>query len=96
MKGMSKPLVTKRCWASGIVNNPVGISMSTDNRIVPGIVKNGVVVPTSGTELPNGAHVNIVLQPADMPQDLQEELEAWQRAGDQAWQMIDQWEAEDQ
>ena len=46
--------------------------------------------------MPDGAHVNIVLQPAEMPQELKEELEAWQRAGDQAWQMIDKWEAEDQ
>jgi hypothetical protein len=70
--------------------------MSTDNRIVPGIVKNGVVVPQSGIELPDGAHVNIVLQPATIPQDLKEELEAWQRAGGSAWQMIDKWESEDQ
>ncbi len=70
--------------------------MSTDNQIVPGIVKNGVVVPQSGNELPDGAHVNIVLQPAEMPQELKQELEAWQRAGDQAWQLIDKWEAEDQ
>ena len=70
--------------------------MATDNKIVPGIVKNGVVVPQAGSDLPDGAHVNIVLQPAEMPQDLKEELEAWQRAGDQAWQMIDKWEAEDQ
>lgn len=70
--------------------------MSTDIRIIPGIVRNGIVVPQSGSELPDGAHVNIVLQPADMPQELKEELAAWQRAGDQAWQLIDKWEAEGQ
>lgn len=70
--------------------------MSTDIRIVPGIVRNGVVVPQGNSELPDGAHVNIVLQPAEMPQELKEELEAWQRVGDQAWQMIDKWEAEEQ
>ena len=70
--------------------------MSTDNRIIPGIVKNGVVVPQANSELPDGAHVNIVLQPAKMPQELKEELEAWQRAGDQAWQMIDKWKAAEQ
>ena len=52
--------------------------MPTDNRIIPGIVKNGVVVPQANSELPDGAHVNIVLQPAEMPQELKEELEAWQ------------------
>jgi len=70
--------------------------MSTDSRIIPGIVKNGVVVPQTNSELPDGAHVNIVLQPAEMSQELKDELEAWQRAGDQAWQMIDKWEAEEQ
>jgi predicted DNA-binding antitoxin AbrB/MazE fold protein len=70
--------------------------MSTDGRIIPGIVKNGVVVPQAKTELPDGAHVNILLQPAEMPQELKAELEAWQRAGDQVWKMIDKWESEDQ
>ena len=69
--------------------------MSTDGRIIPGIVKNGVVVPQANSELPDGAHVNIVLQPAEVTQELKEELEAWQRAGDQAWQMIDKWESEE-
>ncbi len=70
--------------------------MSTENRIIPGIVKNGVVVPQANSELPDGTHVNIVLQPAEMPQELKDELEAWQRAGDQAWQLIDKWENEEQ
>jgi hypothetical protein len=70
--------------------------MSVENRIIPGIVKNGVVVPQANSELPDGAHVNIVLQPAKMPQELKEELEAWQRAGDRAWQLIDKWEREEQ
>lgn len=51
--------------------------------------KNGVVVPQPNSELPGGAHVTIVLQPADMPPELQEELEAWQRVGNEAWRMID-------
>ena len=70
--------------------------MPTDIRIVPGIVKDGVVVPHSGNELPDGAYVNILLQPAEMPQELREEIAAWQRAGDQAWQIIDKLEAEEQ
>ncbi|NQT36386.1 MAG: hypothetical protein HQ581_02790 [Planctomycetes bacterium] len=70
--------------------------MSTDSRIIPGIVKNGVVVPQANSDLPDGAHVNIVLQPAEVTPELREELEAWQRAGDQAWQMIDRWESEEQ
>jgi hypothetical protein len=96
MEGVPKALAAKPCWATDGVTISQETIMSTDNRIIPGIVKNGVVVPQSGSELPDGAHVNIVLQPAEMPQELKEELEAWQRAGDQAWQMIDKWEAEDQ
>ncbi|HUS39958.1 MAG: hypothetical protein WBF93_02890 [Pirellulales bacterium] len=70
--------------------------MSTDNRIIPGIVKNGVVVPQSGGELPDGAHVGIVLRHDAMTAEFKEELEAWQRAGLEAWEMIDKWESEDQ
>ena len=69
--------------------------MSIDNRIISGIVRNGVVVPQSNSELPDGAHVNIVLQPAEMPPELKEELEAWQHAGNSAWQMIDKWEIDE-
>jgi hypothetical protein len=29
-------------------------------------------VPQANSELPDGAHVNIVLQPAEMPQEVQE------------------------
>ena len=70
--------------------------MSTDGRIIPGIVKNGVVVPQADSELPDGAHVNIVFPQDEMTPELKEELAAWQRAGNQAWQMIDKWESEDQ
>jgi hypothetical protein len=73
---------------------PLRETMSTDARVIPGIVKNGVVVPQANSDLPDGAHVNIVLQAAEMPLELREELEAWQRAGDQVWHMIDQWESE--
>ncbi len=89
MKFVPKARAAARCIQTETI-------MSTDNRIIPGIVKNGVVVPQSGIELPDGAHVNIVLQPADIPQELKEELAAWQRAGSNAWQIIDKWEIEDQ
>ena len=78
--------------ANGQGETLIGERMSTNNRIIPGIVKNGVVVPQANSELPDGARVNIVLQPAEMPRELREELEAWQRAGGQAWQMIEKWE----
>ncbi len=71
--------------------------MSTDSRAsIPGIVKNGVVVPQSNQKLTEGTHVEIVVEPHSIPPELQEELDAWDRASDEAWAMIDQWEAEEQ
>jgi hypothetical protein len=56
---------------------------------VGGIVKDGLVVPHS--PLPEGAHVEIrVLDGAlAVPPDLQEELEAWQRAGAEALELVE-------
>ena len=47
---------------------------------IAGVVKNGLVVPSE--PLPEGAHVEITLNdgPADLPEDLKEELAAWQQA----------------
>ena len=51
---------------------------------VPGVVKNGVVVPNA--PLPEGAHVEIQLKDMtpDVPPELQEELKAWQQASAKA------------
>ena len=48
---------------------------------VGGVVTNGVVVPSS--PLPEGAKVNISLQSVrpEVPPDLQEEFDDWERAG---------------
>jgi hypothetical protein len=70
--------------------------MATERVVIPGIVKNGLVVPQSDTPLPDGAHVDIILGPADMPPELQAELAQWEKASDEAWAMIDEWEAEEQ
>ena len=71
--------------------------MSTDNRAsIPGIVKDGVVVPQSKSVLAEGTHVEIVIEPQEIPKELKEELAAWDRASDEAWAMIDKLEAEDQ
>jgi hypothetical protein len=60
-----------------------------------GIVKNGVVVPQNDIPLPDGAHVDILISPADVTPALKSELERWDKASDEAWAMIDQWEAEE-
>lgn len=70
--------------------------MATDIPNIPGIVKNGVIVPQVDNQLPEGMHVEIVLKPDAISAELQAELAAWQAAGDEAWAMIDRWEDEQQ
>ena len=69
--------------------------MATDSRSVPGIVRGGVVVPKTESQLPDGIEVDIVLRDEAMTPELREELAAWQAAGDEAWAMIDAWEREE-
>ncbi len=61
---------------------------------IPGIVRNGVVVPQTNQELPEGAHVEIRLEPAEMPQSLLREIQSWEIASDESWSLIDVLEAE--
>ncbi len=70
--------------------------MATERLVIPGIVKNGIVVPQNDTPLPDGAHVDIILGAADVTPPLQAEFEQWEQASDEAWAMIDQWEMEEQ
>jgi hypothetical protein len=44
--------------------------MTTERRVIPGIVKNGMVVPQTDTPLPEGVHVAIHIGPADVPAEL--------------------------
>ena len=69
--------------------------MATQRMVIPGIVKNGLVVPQNDTPLPEGAHADIRIGPAEMTPKLHAELSQWEKASDEAWTMIDQWEAED-
>jgi hypothetical protein len=57
--------------------------------IVAGFVKNGVVVPNA--PLPEGAfvEVHVVSGPIDVPPELQEEFDAWQRAGANALALVE-------
>lgn len=71
--------------------------MSTEIRAsIPGIVKNGVVVPQSHEHLAEGTHVEIVVEPTAIPPELRAELQVWDQASDEAWAMIEKWEAEEQ
>jgi len=71
--------------------------MGTERVVIPGLVKNGVVVPQWPLPLPDGAQVEIVI-PSLSPEltpELRGEFDAWERAGDEAWALIDQWEREE-
>jgi hypothetical protein len=81
--------------AKAILHSEV-CNMVPERVVIPGIVKNGVVVPQNDTPLPDGAHVEILLSPAEVPPELQAELAQWEKASDEAWTMIDAWEAEEQ
>lgn len=71
--------------------------MSTGSKTsIPGIVKNGVVVPQSREPLAEGTHVEIVVEPAGISEELRAEMQAWDSASDEAWAMIEKWEAEEQ
>ena len=70
--------------------------MSTDScASIPGIVKNGGVVPQANQQLAEGTHVEIIIEPEGMSAELKQELQAWDQASDEAWAMIDKWEAEE-
>ena len=70
--------------------------MSTEDRLsIPGIVQDGVIIPASDSALPDGAHVEIVLQRSGISAELSAELRAWDSASDEAWNMIEAWESEE-
>ena len=58
-------------------------------NIVAGFVKNGVVVPNA--PLPEGAfvEVHVINEPIEIPPELQEEFDAWDRAGAQALELVE-------
>jgi hypothetical protein len=66
--------------------------MANDQTIIPGIVKDGIVIPQSDAPLPDGARVGIVLEPAQLTPELQSELAQWEAASDEAWSLIEPWE----
>ena len=71
--------------------------METERMVIPGLVKNGLVVPQGPIPLPEGAQVEIVI-PSSSPEltpEVRAEFDAWERVGDEAWALIDQWEREE-
>jgi hypothetical protein len=66
--------------------------MAVGHTVIPGIVRDGIVVPQSDLPLREGARVGIILQPAQLTPQLRAELAEWELASDEAWAMIEQWE----
>ena len=69
--------------------------MASERVIIPGIIKNGLVVPQGNAPLPEGTLVEIVIPVPELEPDLRAEFDAWERASDEAWAQIDQWEREE-
>ena len=86
-----------RCFEynDSIVENPSHLEVVGVNQQIgiPGIVRNGVVVPQSNQPLPEGTHVEIRVEPGDVPAGLMSEIEAWDSASDESWKWIDLLEA---
>ena len=67
--------------------------MTPTSTMFRGIVRGGVVIPNSPAVLPEGAEVTILMSKTEIPDELRDEFEAWERASDEAWMLI---EAEEQ
>jgi hypothetical protein len=61
---------------------------------IPGIVRDGVVVPQSDHRIPEGTHVEIRLDPGKIPSALRAEIEALDKASDETWTWIEAMESE--
>jgi hypothetical protein len=66
--------------------------MLTERMRIHGVIRGGVVVPDSRLTLPEGTDVEISFVLAELPQELKEEFEAWNRASDGAWALMEDWE----
>jgi hypothetical protein len=66
--------------------------MNTTPTIIPGVVRGGLIVPEGAPSLPEGTRVTIVVPADQIPEELRDEFAAWERAGDEAWAWIDEFE----
>jgi len=60
------------------------------------MVNNGMVVPPTDTPLPEGVHVDMHMGLAEVPAELTSACAQWDKASDEAWALMEQWEAEEQ
>ncbi len=87
--------VGRFAYNDSVIDNPFRLEVvKVDQQVgIPGIVRNGVVVPQSNQPLPEGTHVEIRMEPGDIPAGLMSEIEAWDKASDESWKWIESIEA---
>jgi hypothetical protein len=66
--------------------------MAIERLVIGGIVKNGIIIPDGDVKLSDGTKVEIMISAMEIPPELRAEMDAWERASDDAWDMIDKWE----
>jgi hypothetical protein len=66
--------------------------MITERMRINGVIRGGVVVPNTLIALPEGTEVEISFVLTELPPELQAEFEAWNRASDDAWALMAEWE----
>ncbi len=69
--------------------------MAAERIVIPGIMRDGLVVPQGPVPLPEGAQVGIIISGPELEAEWRAEFDAWERAGDEAWAQIDDWEREE-
>ncbi len=69
--------------------------MSAKPPILKGVVRDGVIVFESPDPLPDGTEVEFVVTRHVFTPEEAKEFAGWEKLGDEAWGMIDEWEKED-
>ena len=69
--------------------------MATEPIVIPGVVRNGLVVPRGDTPLPEGAQVSIVVPAPPVSTSAPGEAGASERGGDEGAAPTEQWEREE-
>jgi hypothetical protein len=69
--------------------------MSAKPPVMKGVVRGGVVVFEAPTKLPEGTAVEVTVVPIPFTEEEAAEFAGWEKLGDEAWAMIDEWEKED-
>ena len=70
--------------------------MGEGTHLLRGVVKGGVIVPDTDTELPDGTAVEFRVVPAEFTPEERAEYEAWEQSSAEAFQMILDMEAEEE